>query len=53
MPKVDVKMYCSAPQLAYSYMIKKCETNLKYFTDPVMRNFVQKANRGGRVIARI
>jgi len=25
---------------------------LPYFTDPLMRQFVQRANRGGRVIAR-
>jgi len=25
---------------------------LPFFTDPVVRKFVQKANRGGRVIAR-
>lgn len=50
---VDVKQYCSLPQFSYACMMKICDIQLDYFTDPVLRKFIQRSIRGGRVIARL
>lgn len=47
---IDVKKYCSIAQLSYSVACKG--QKLPCFIDPKVREFVQRANRGGRVIAR-
>ena len=49
-PEIDVKKYITIAQLAYSVACK--DQTLPYFSDPKIREFIQRANRGGRVIAR-